>query len=77
MIRIKASFLTGLLFACTAEEQTPSPPAGQVYFSEIASEAGLTLQNVCGSPEKRYIVDAKGGSLDAVSYTHLTLPTKA
>ena len=68
MIRIKALFLTGLLFACTAEEQTPSPPAGQVHFNEVASEAGLTLQNVCGSPEKRYIVEAKGGSLAAFDY---------
>ena len=35
---------------------------------EVAQPAGLTLRNTCGSPDKRYIVEAKGGSLAAFDY---------
>ena len=32
---------------------------------DIAPSAGITLKNICGTPDKRYIVEAKGGSLAA------------
>ena len=66
MIKNKALFLVGLLVACATEEQQKA--LVQVHFEEVAQQAGLTLQNVCGSPDKRYIFEAKGGSLAAFDY---------
>ena len=60
----KRLLLAGLLAACAPEE----PARPRVHFAEVAQSAGLTLHNVCGSPDKRYIIEAKGGSLAAFDY---------
>ena len=56
--------LVCLLTACAPAEQS----LPRVHFVEVAQPAGLTLRNTCGSPDKRYIVEAKGGSLAAFDY---------
>ena len=56
--------LASLLAACTPAEQNLL----RVHFVEVAQPAGLTLRNICGNPDKRYIVEAKGGSLAAFDY---------
>ena len=56
--------LACLLTACAPAEQS----LPRVHFVEVAQPAGLTLRNTCGSPDKRYIVEAKGGSLAAFDY---------
>ena len=72
----KALVLIGLLMACAADEQQPTPDLAEtqqatpanVHFVDIAQQAGVTLHNVCGTSDKRYIVEAKGGSLAAFDY---------
>ena len=68
-MKSKTLALAGLFCACAAEERAPSPtpptPTPNVHFVDIAPSAGITLQNICGTPDKRYIVEAKGGSLAA------------
>ena len=54
------------VFWLPAPQQSRTYP--RVYFVEVAQPAGLTLRNICGSPDKRYIVEAKGGSLAAFDY---------
>ena len=55
-----------LLAACSREGvPDPSPPAsasaGELWFTDVAAEVGLTARNVSGSPSKRYLIEAKGG----------------
>jgi enediyne biosynthesis protein E4 len=64
---LQAPLLALLLATCTPEEQ-PSPTPVSIHFTEIGQQAGLTLKNVCGTADKRYIVEAKGGSLAAFDY---------
>ena len=48
-----------LCAACAVENETD--PA--IRFVDVAVEAGITSINVSGSPDKRWIIEAKGGGL--------------
>ena len=51
-----------LLAACSREGvPDPSASAGELWFTDVAAEVGLTARNVSGSPSKRYLIEAKGG----------------
>ena len=54
-----------LLAGCAREEApalSPDPEsAGGLWFTDVAAAAGLTARNVSGRPDKRYLIEAKGG----------------
>ena len=56
-----------LLLAGCSQEQGPDPAlpdfaSGRgLWFTDVAAEAGLSVRNVSGSPDKRYLIEAKGG----------------
>ncbi len=55
--------------SCTAQkEKAPEPQAPVIHFVDIAEQAGLHLENVCGNREKKYIVEAKGGGMASFDY---------
>jgi hypothetical protein len=63
----------GLVVAAAAS--LPAPAAGEAasgpplpVFVDVASEAGIHFRHVSGSPEKRYIFEAKGGGLCLLDY---------
>src|SRR5438045_3887306 len=43
-------------------------PAGPIHFQDIAKQAGLNFQLTCGSPEKRYILEAMCGGVAFFDY---------
>src|SRR5947209_2734546 len=46
----------------------PRVPAGPIHFEDIAKQAGLNSQLTCGSPEKRYILEAMCGGVAFFDY---------
>src|SRR5947199_9824152 len=46
----------------------PRVPAGPIHFEDIAKQAGLNSQLTCGSPEKRYILEAMCGGAAFFDY---------
>ena len=43
-------------------------PVGPIHFEDIAKQAGLDFQLTCGSPEKRYIMEAMCGGVAFFDY---------
>jgi hypothetical protein len=67
---LKRALVVGLvtLFGLAqAAAQGPSAPSLPV-FTDVAAEAGIRFEQVSGSPEKRYIFEAKGGGVGLLDY---------
>ena len=60
--RILSLILVAIIFNA---HQQPLAQSKRVQFVDVAAQAGLTLVNTCGSKEKWYIIEAKGGGAAA------------